>query len=578
MSGQPDGGVAMGSLERIQRDIRKKVSADILCREYHRSIVLEGTVDSWDKVIKAGRIAAGRGYKGVVNDIEVKGLKIPEIKKPGVTDKRLEGKKVDVLIIGGGIIGSSIARELSKWDISILLVEKEDDLAVHASSRNNGMIHPGIDPKPGTKKAYYNVRGNRLYSKVAKELDIPFDRCGNVVLYDVKWGKLLSPLFYIKARKNGVEGMKFLSKEETRILEPYLYHGFEGSVYFPTAGILSPYKMTVAYAENAVMNGAEVSLNTIVMSMNKEHGKIVSVETNRGRIYPKVVINAAGVYSDKVAEMADDRFFTIHPRKGEILILDKKAGYLVKGIVAKPSINQSKSGTKGGGITKTIDGNVLVGPDAYEQPLREDYSTNRENIDAILKKHLPLIPGLNPSYMITYFAGIRAATYEEDFIIEKSEYVGNLVHAAGIQSPGLASAPAIAEEIEKITIDALSKVMDVRPKEKWNPERHGIPELFKMSEKERDEFIKKRPDYGVIICRCEEISKGEIIDAIKSPVSARSVDAIKRRVRPGMGRCQGSFCMPLIMKIIEEETGENMLNITKKGGSSKILVKETKTS
>lgn len=566
----------MGKLEKIQEQIIKSISKNIYCSEKRNSIVLEGEVETYEKVIKAGKLAANRGYKGVINNIKVKGLTYPSMKLPKIKDNKLEGKKVDVLIIGGGVIGSAIARELSKWDISILLIDKEDDLAVHASSRNNGMIHPGIDPKPKTKKAYYNAKGNKLYSKVAKELDVSFERCGNIVLYDVWYGKMIYPALKLRANMNGVEGIKHLSKKETKKLEPYIYDDFIGSVFFPSTGIISPYKITIAFAENAVLNGAEVSLNTVALSMKCEDGKIIYVDTNRGRVFPKIVINAAGVYADEIAEMADDRFFTIHPRKGHILILDKKKGQFLNSVVSKPAINQTKSGTKGGGITKTIDGNILVGPDAVEQPFKEDYSTDKENIDNIIKKHFPILPLISPFDIITYFSGTRASTYEEDFIIEKSEYVKNLIHAAGIQSPGLASAPAIALDIEKMTIELLSNIMKVKPKEKWNPYRKGIPELFKMDEKERNEYIKKRPDYGIIICRCEEISQGEIIDAINSPIEATSLDAIKRRVRPGMGRCQGGFCTPLVAKLIEENTNKNMLEITKKGGESYLVVEETK--
>lgn len=566
----------MSRLTKIKEKINKTVSKEIECREWHSAIVLEGMVTSWAKVVTAGKLAARKGYKGVVNRIEVQGLNIKKIKKPEFADKVLDKKKVDVLIIGGGIIGCAIARELSKWDISLVLVEKEEDLAMHASARNDGMIHPGLVPEPKSKKAYFNVRGNKLYSRVTEELNVKFKRPGSYILFD-KWQmKLLYPLIKLRAKQNGVEGIRLLAQDELRKREPAVCKDIKGALYIPSTGVLSPYKMTVAYAENAVANGAEVFLNTVVLAINKEGNRIVSVKTNRGLIYPRIVINAAGVYSDKIAEMAGDQFFTIHPRKGEIVLLDKKKGGLLEAIFAKPSLNLLKGDTKGGGIVKTIDGNVLIGPDAYEYPYREDYSTNRENIDALLQRHLPLFPEFSKADVITYFAGIRAATYEEDFIVEKSEYVQNLIYAAGIQSPGLASAPAIAEEIEKITVNTLKKIKKVIPKKGWNPRRKGIPDLSHMSYKERKKLIKENPAYGRIVCRCEEISEGEIIDAIHSPIPVLSVDAIKRRVRAGMGRCQGGFCMPQVARIMEKETGIRMLSITKKGDSSYILVEETK--
>lgn len=562
---------------QVNKKIQKEIRGEIVCSEWHSSIILDGMVDSWEDVITAGRIAANKGYKGVVNKIQVKDLIIPEIRKPAIKDGALNGRWVDVLIIGAGIIGTSIARELSKWDISIFLVDKEEDIGTHATSRNDGMVHPGIEPKPGSKKAYYNVRGNKLYTKVAKELDIPIRRNGSTILYDTRWGRILIPFLKSRAKVNGIDGMSFLTREEARGFEPHITDKITGAVHFSTTAAISPYKTAIAYAENAVMNGVEVSLETVVLGMKVEDSRIIEVNTNRGTVHPRIIINAAGIYADKIAEMAGDQFFTIHPRKGQLVFLDKKKGGLINSVVSKPSLTLMKGNTKGGGIVKTIDGNILVGPDSYEQPYREDYSTDRENIMAILDKHLPSIPGLSKADVITYCAGTRAATYEEDFIIEKSEYVDNLIYAAGIQSPGLASAPAIAEDIEKIACSILSKLMELKLNTNYKPYRRGIPHLKDMSFEERSRLIKSNPDYGEIICRCEEVSKGEILDALNSPIPVMSLDALKRRVRPGMGRCQGSFCTPLVMKIISQHRKMNMLSITKKGGISNIVVDETKS-
>ncbi len=455
-------------------------------------------------------------------------------------------------------------------------MDKEDDVATHTTARNDGMVHPGIEPHPGTKKTIYNVRGNQMYDQIAKELDVPFCRSGSTVLYDRKWMSLLIPAFQLRARQNGVPGVRHMPLEELRQREPYLKDDIAGALYLPSTGHISPYKTAIAYAENAVVNGAQVSLNTVVESMEKQNGRIASVLTNRGRIIPRVVVNAAGVYSDVIAGMADDQFFSIHPRKGQMAYLDKKKGFLLYSVVAMPSIGTVHGTTKGGGLVKTVDGNILVGPDAQEQPFREDYTTCRENMQAILGKHLPLIPALSPADVINYSAGVRAATYEEDFIIEASEYVENLVHAAGIQSPGLASAPAIAADIEKITCGLLSKEMQVSLKPGWNPIRKAIPHPAGMSEETRSALIRLRPEYGRIVCRCEEVSEGEIIGAIHSPVPARSVDAVKRRVRAGMGRCQGGFCQQSVMRILHEQTGQPLNAITKKGGGSYILAEETK--
>lgn len=565
----------MTTAQKLERTLRGKGYEGVSCTEWHKSIRLEGELDDWKAIVKAGKIAAKAGYKGVINDITLKGFTPPPIRTPKQRDNALEGRRPDVLIIGGGVIGCAIARELSKNALDILLLDKESDVAMHASSRNDGMIHPGIASHANTLRGKMNVKGNAMYTQLCEELGVPFQRYGNLILYaDHIFGTVAEPYLGERARKLGIVGGK-ISRKRLREIEPNITDRALGAFEYPSSGVLSPYKLTVALAENAVENGAQVSLDTIVTGMEMEGDAIGSVFTNRGAIHPRLVINAAGVFSDQIAEMANDRFFSIHPRKGELVILDKKKGPLVTRSMGLIDLSQATSDTKGGGVMRTIDQNVLVGPDAYEQPMREDFSTHRENIDAILKKHLPLIKGFTPSDVITYFAGIRAATYEEEFIIERSEYVQNLIHAAGIQSPGLASAPAIAEEISRITVDALQEQMEVKPNTGFNPRRRVIPHMSDLTTEEKQEIIRKNPDYGVIICRCEGISKGEIVDTIHSPIPATTIDALKRRVRPGMGRCQGGFCSPLVTQIICEETGLSPEEVTKSGEDSNLILERT---
>ena len=565
----------MTTAQKLERTLRGKGYEGVCCTEWHKSIRLEGELDDWKAIVKAGKIAAKAGYKGVINDITLKGFTPPPIRTPKQRDNALEGRRPDVLIIGGGVIGCAIARELSKNALDILLLDKESDVAMHASSRNDGMIHPGIASHANTLRGKMNVKGNAMYTQLCEELGVPFQRYGNLILYaDHIFGTVAEPYLGERARKLGIVGGK-ISRKRLREIEPNITDRALGAFEYPSSGVLSPYKLTVALAENAVENGAQVSLDTIVTGMEMEGDAIGSVFTNRGAIHPRLVINAAGVFSDQIAEMANDRFFSIHPRKGELVILDKKKGPLVTRSMGLIDLSQATSDTKGGGVMRTIDQNVLVGPDAYEQPMREDFSTHRENIDAILKKHLPLIKGFAPSDVITYFAGIRAATYEEEFIIERSEYVQNLIHAAGIQSPGLASAPAIAEEISRITVDALQEQMEVKPNTGFNPRRRVIPHMSDLTTEEKQEIIRKNPDYGVIICRCEGISKGEIVDTIHSPIPATTIDALKRRVRPGMGRCQGGFCSPLVTQIICEETGLSPEEVTKSGEDSNLILERT---
>ena len=565
----------MTTAQKLERTLRGKGYEGVSCTEWRKSIRLEGELDDWKAIVKAGKIAAKAGYKGVINDITLKGFTPPPIRTPKQRDNALEGRRPDVLIIGGGVIGCAIARELSKNALDILLLDKESDVAMHASSRNDGMIHPGIASHANTLRGKMNVKGNAMYTQLCEELGVPFQRYGNLILYaDHIFGTVAEPYLGERARKLGIVGGK-ISRKRLREIEPNITDRALGAFEYPSSGVLSPYKLTVALAENAVENGAQVSLDTIVTGMEMEGDAIGSVFTNRGAIHPRLVINAAGVFSDQIAEMANDRFFSIHPRKGELVILDKKKGPLVTRSMGLIDLSQATSDTKGGGVMRTIDQNVLVGPDAYEQPMREDFSTHRENIDAILKKHLPLIKGFAPSDVITYFAGIRAATYEEEFIIERSEYVQNLIHAAGIQSPGLASAPAIAEEISRITVDALQEQMEVKPNTGFNPRRRVIPHMSDLTTEEKQEIIRKNPDYGVIICRCEGISKAEIVDTIHSPIPATTIDALKRRVRPGMGRCQGGFCSPLVTQIICEETGLSPEEVTKSGEDSNLILERT---
>ena len=537
----------MTTAQKLERTLRGKGYEGVSCTEWRKSIRLEGELDDWKAIVKAGKIAAKAGYKGVINDITLKGFTPPPIRTPKQRDNALEGRRPDVLI-GGGVIGCAIARELSKNALDILLLDKESDVAMHASSRNDGMIHPGIASHANTLRGKMNVKGNAMYTQLCEELGVPFQRYGNLILYaDHIFGTVAEPYLGERARKLGIVGGK-ISRKRLREIEPNITDRALGAFEYPSSGVLSPYKLTVALAENAVENGAQVSLDTIVTGMEMEGDAIGSVFTNRGAIHPRLVINAAGVFSDQIAEMANDRFFSIHPRKGELVILDKKKGPLVTRSMGLIDLSQATSDTKGGGVMRTIDQNVLVGPDAYEQPMREDFSTHRENIDAILKKHLPLIKGFAPSDVITYFAGIRAATYEEEFIIE---------------------------EISRITVDALQEQMEVKPNTGFNPRRRVIPHMSDLTTEEKQEIIRKNPDYGVIICRCEGISKGEIVDTIHSPIPATTIDALKRRVRPGMGRCQGGFCSPLVTQIICEETGLSPEEVTKSGEDSNLILERT---
>lgn len=563
---------------KLQKKVQKVYGKGIHVKERDGNVVLFGTLNNWEDIVGACAMCTDRKrHYHVINDLKLKGTEIPKMKLPKIQDQALEGRKPDVLIIGGGISGASIARELMKWKLDVLLVDKESDVAMHASGRNDGEVHPGIDLGKGTLKQHYVIKGNRMYEKICRELDVPFKRCGQYVGM-MHWSELLPVSLYVWQRKHvcGVSDTKILPAHTLREREPYLNKDMKFAIYNSSAGSVCPYGLTIAYAENAVQNGAEVMLNTAVLSMEVKQGQIKSVLTNRGRIYPKVVINAAGAFAEDVAKMAGDRFYSIHPRRGTNAILDKKAGKLMGGIASWKTLKKTAGHTKGGGIVHTAHDNLLVGPDAIETYEKENFATEKSSIENNFKKQKITVEELSQRDIITYFTGVRAPTFEEDFIIEQGRKTKNLIHCAGIQSPGLTTAPAVAKDVSRMAAKMAAKYHPVRRNENYTPYRKGVPRLREMPLEKRNELIQKRPDYGVIICRCEEVSRGEIIDALTSPLPVYTVDGVKKRVRPGMGRCQGGFCMPLVTQIISEVTGKPLEEVKKSGGDSYILCGRTK--
>jgi glycerol-3-phosphate dehydrogenase len=589
----------MSKYQKICENIAQ-LSPDIKVTEERGCIVLRGEVDDWTTVVKAGQLAVDKKrYLGVINDIKLKGF-VPKPHLTSVQDKSLDGVRPDVLIVGGGITGCAIARELSKWNLNTVLVEKGPDVAVGASRANGGVVHVGINFPRKSQKHYYNIRGNQMYAELSRQMDVPFEQKGQVMLCCKKWEKIPVRLLQLNAKAMGIPGVRYLKREDLKEHEPCLPDFAIGGMYMPIGGITNPYEMTVALAENAVKNGSNICLNTTVLGMCVKAGHIVSVDTNRGKLYPKLVINASGVYADVIAEMADDRTFTIHPRRGTDIITDKKAGYMVKTSMAKSPFSilpyqnaqmpkgpiarvkffidalKGSSHTKGVGLIHSVHGNMLIGPNAVETPDREDVATQREEVEGILKMQQHIAQDLKFSDVIAYFTGVRAPTYEEDFVVRKGVFTDNILEAAGIQSPGVTAAPAIAVDISKWTVEYLAKEMPVKKVSSFDPVRHAPPHLAEMCDEERDALIHKNSDYGVIVCRCEEVSKGEIIDALNSPICVPTLDGIKRRLRPGMGRCQGGFCSPLVMQIIAEHQGVPISAVKKSSEESVVTYGETK--
>jgi len=561
------------NIKKLNKKLEKAFGGKVRAELKGKCLYLTGELQEWDDVVHAGFMSVNKKKYTVVNDIVF--AKQQSTKKPFITSAKLQDEQPDVLVIGGGIVGCSIARELTRYKLDVMLVEKEHDVALHASGRNDGMIHPGADLRRGQLKKKYNDAGNRMYSQVCKELDVPFRYTGQYLCFKDGWMKpvMFASLLYWKF--NGIPA-KFINRKELFKNEPHLNQKVKFALFFPATGVVCPYGLTIAYAENAADNGVKICLDTSVVDIEVWSGKIKSVLTNHGRIYPKLVINAAGVFAEEISRFANDRFFSIHPRRGTNIIFDKKAAAFVNtvvssfGVIEASSIKEAHS--KGGGTIRTIDGNLLVGPNAVETFEKEDFSTYKENIKAVLSKQQKTVPALSEKDIITYFTGVRAATYEEDFIVSFGKNIENIIHAAGIQSPGLTAAPAIAVDVSKMAAGFL----DAKQNERFNPNRKAIIRAAVLPDDERETLIKNDSQYGIIICRCEEISRGEVLSALRRSLPCDTIDGVKRRVRPGMGRCQGSFCSPQIAQIIAEEKKIPLTEVKKMSYDSAILVGSNK--
>ena len=561
----------------LNMKLKKHFGGNVCAEMGDNCIIMRGELDKWEDVISACRMAATKKSTcHVVNDIVFTGAKIEPMRVPELCDTALDGESCDVLIIGGGISGCSIARELSRYKLRILLVDKEADFALGASGRNDGEVHPGVDLGRGSLKHKYVRRANAMYDKLCEDLDVPFKRIGQFACFKSVWLLPIVWLYTLWRRfVDGISDTRIVLSKKMHKVAPELNEEFAFAISNPSSGSVSPYNLTIAYAENAVTNGAKISLSTAVLGMEVKDGKIISVKTNRGTLYPKLVINAAGVFSDEIARMANDRFFSIHPRRGTNSILDKKTGARLATIasVVGTTATPGKTNTKGGGILHTAHDNLLVGPDAIETWERENTATSKDSIERVFAKQKITMPNLSERDIITYFTGIRAPTFEEDFIIERGRKCENIIHVAGIQSPGLTTAPAVAEDVSEMAVSVLG---GAEKNESFDPVRKAPPKLSEMSDEERAKLIASNPDYGVIVCRCEEISRGEILDALRSPICVPTLDGIKKRVRPGMGRCQGGFCSPTVTKIIAEFLGVPITEVRKSSENSPIVFESGK--
>ena len=475
----------------------------------------------------------------------------------------------DVAIIGAGVVGCAIARELSKYRVNACVIEREEDVCCGTSKANSAIIHAGFDATPGKLKARLNVQGNAMMDQLSKDLDIPFQRNGSLVVCTKDQNREDLEKLLEKGKANGVPDLRILEREELLALEPNLSDDITCALLAPTGGIVCPFHMTIAFAENAYTNGVEFFFNTEVGQIHKTDPgyqlEVLKKETGTTELMEaKTIINAAGVYADVFHNMVSSQPLHITARKGEYMLLDKTAGTHVSHTIFQLP---GKMG-KGVLVTPTVHGNLLVGPTAADIENKEGVNTTAEGLDTLSQKAGISVKNLPLRQVITSFAGLRAHEDQDDFVIGEAADAEGFFDAAGIESPGLSSAPAIGVMVAEMVAAKLNL--------NENPDfigiRNGILNPNTLSMEERNKLIKEKPAYGNIICRCEMITEGEIIDAIRRPLGARSLDAVKRRTRAGMGRCQSGFCSPRTMEILEREVPMSMFDITKNGGRSTFVV------
>ncbi len=482
-------------------------------------------------------------------------------------------ERYDVIIIGAGVTGCAIARELSRLKLNTLVLDKNSDIGEGTSKANSGIVHAGYDAKPGTLKAELNVQGSKLMPELAAKLGIPFMRNGSLVVALTDEDIPHMHELYERGIKNGVEGLKILSREEALEMEPNLSDDTKGALFAPTGGIICPFRLTSALAESAFNNGVVFSLLTEVKNIIPVNGgyrieavKYVEFDEDKDHeisYEATCVINAAGVYADRFHNMMSDDKLTITPRKGEYCLLDVTAGkHVGRTVFRMPS-----SLGKGILVTPTIHGNLLVGPTATDLDDKEGTFTTAEGLSAVNTPGASAVKDLPMREVITSFAGLRPHGDKGDFVIGEIPGHPGFIDAAAIESPGLSASPAIGIKVAGIVADILKPEKKTDFKEEVKPFTY----LKLLPPEKQKELMEKDPAYGNIICRCASVSEGEILETIRRPLGARTLDGVKRRTGANMGRCQGGFCYPKVMEILSRELGIPMEKITKKGRGSEIL-------
>ena len=471
----------------------------------------------------------------------------------------------DVIIIGGGVVGSAIAREMTHYKLSVAVLEKESDVCTQTSGRNTGMLHAGFLYKTGSLKAQCAVEGNAEFDQVARELDVPFKRTGKLIVGFTEEHRERLLTMIERGKANGVPGMELIDRARMDEIDPSAGGNF--AIFCPSSGILDPFTYTVALAENAVNNGARYHLYTEVTGAERLEGGRHLLHTSKGDFACRWVINSAGLNSAKISEMLGIPGYVIQPIKGEYFVLDKKAGAFAKiPVYPAPTVRN----TFDTHATPTVDGNVLVGPNSFAVEDGEDYSVSQSGMDGLQESGARMFKHMKRDYYIRTFAGARPkridpATGEiQDFLIECRDEVPGFVNLVGIESPGLTSALPIARRVVKM----IAERETLTPNPDFNPIRKGITRFAEASREEQAKLIAENPDYGEIVCRCETVTRAEIVQAIHNPLGVCTVNGIKVRTRASMGRCQGGYCETRITAMIREELSKAVTEVNLTNGDS----------
>lgn len=469
----------------------------------------------------------------------------------------------DVAVIGAGVTGCAVARELARWDLKVCVLEKGEDVCCGTSKANSAIVHAGHDAEPGSLKARFNLEGNRLMGDLAKELDFDFVRNGSLVLCLDEADRPALQALCEKGVKNGVEGLRILDADQVRAMEPNISERVCAALYAPTGGIVCPFGLTIALAENACDNGVEFSFLTPVEAVKPVDGGYELLTGSRKTLTARYVVNAAGVYADVFHNMVSEKKIHITARKGEYCLLDKEAGTHVSRTIFQLPGRMGK----GVLVTPTVHGNLLLGPTAVDVEDKEQTATTAEGLASLTEKAMAGVDGIPFRQVITSFAGLRAHEDGDDFVIGEPEDALGFFDAAGIESPGLTSAPAIGVYLA----GRIAERSGAARNERFEGRRRGIIRPQTLDRAEREQLIREHPEYGTIVCRCEGVSEGEILDAIHRTLGAVSLDGVKRRVRQGMGRCQAGFCTPKTMEILARERGVALEEICKNEPGSYML-------